>query len=773
MKGSRPRRRLALAVAPLAALSASLAGVHAAAGANPTIDVLSTRADLVAGDQALVAVALPSGVSPQSARVTLNGTDVTSEFALRPNGRFEGLLTGLTLGPNAVIAGVPGGAAELTITDHPIGGPVFSGPQIQPWTCQAGATDAKCDMPITYAYEYKNAVTGQFDSYDPANPPPAPEVASTTTDNGQTVPYIIRVETGYEDRDEYQIAVLFTPGAAWQPWAPQPQWDTKLEIPGGASCGVNHGTGTPPSVTDDTALSRGMMVAAPTLDNNGQNCNLIVQAEAVEMLKEHIVDAYGPIRYTIGSGCSGGSIYQQQVANAYPGLLDGILPMCSFPDSWSTSMDPADCALLLPYWNTPAALGDGWTGTQKAAVVDDSTESVCQSWVNVYMYSQGGNPSQTNSTIVPCGVGATQPGNKDTEYNAQTNPDGVRCDLQDYMPNMLGIRPPSVWDAQEKEVGHGFVNRPWDNTGVQYGLTALLAGTISPQQFTDLNAGVGCFDLDLNPISTRCVADPGALEGVYRSGGLNEANNLSAVPIIDLRGFDDSEIHSDFRSYVTRARLDADFGGHGNQAIWTGPVALEGFEGPNGSMAQQGFLMMDQWLSNIAADHSNLTQAQKVVKDRPAGATDTCFDAVGNPLPAQSACGTVYPYFGSPRIAAGEPFTDDIMKCQLQPLKQSDYPGITFTAAEWTALQQTFPTGVCDWKKAGVDQQPNPTWMTYQHPDGSVIYSGTPLGPAPVSQPVGAQPSVPDALWAPALLLTGVAAAGALLRFRRLDRTAV
>src|SRR3989475_4203755 len=52
-----------------------------------------------------------------------------------------------------------------------------------------------------------------------------------------------------------------------------------------------------------------------------------------------------PIRYTIGSGCSGGSIYQQQAANDYPGIFDGILPACSFPDSWSTAIEVVDCRL--------------------------------------------------------------------------------------------------------------------------------------------------------------------------------------------------------------------------------------------------------------------------------------------------------------------------------------------------------------------------------------------------------------------------------------------
>ena len=49
------------------------------------------------------------------------------------------------------------------------------------------------------------------------------------------------------------------------------------------------------------------------------------------MTKEHLVERYGTLRYTIGTGCSGGSLAQQWIANAYPGRLPG---------------DPAD--LLVP-----------------------------------------------------------------------------------------------------------------------------------------------------------------------------------------------------------------------------------------------------------------------------------------------------------------------------------------------------------------------------------------------------------------------------------------
>ena len=91
-----------------------------------------------------------------------------------------------------------------------------------------------------YEYQYKST-DGQLKPYDPANPPS--DVATTTTDEGVTVPFIIRIETGYQDRDQYKIAALFQPGEAWEPWAPQEQWNHKLLVTHGASCGVTYRPG--------------------------------------------------------------------------------------------------------------------------------------------------------------------------------------------------------------------------------------------------------------------------------------------------------------------------------------------------------------------------------------------------------------------------------------------------------------------------------------------------------------------------------------------------
>jgi hypothetical protein len=87
--------------------------------------------------------------------------------------------------------------------------------------------------------------------------------------------------------------------------------------------------------------------------------------------------------------------------------------------------------------------------------------------------------------------------------------------------------------------------------------------------------------------------------------------------------------------------------------------------------------------------------------------------------------------FGTPATVAGESIATDKERCQLQPLRRSDYYPIDFTDSQWAALKRTFPTGVCDWSRPGVSQQDTIPWQTYQQPDGRVIYGGEPLGMAP------------------------------------------
>jgi hypothetical protein len=708
----------------LVVLAALALAPAADAATAPTISVVSNRADLISGGDVLVKV------TPASAHVTLNGADVTSQLDA-VDGGLGGLITNLKLGPNTVTATAPSGAStSQTIDNHPIGGPVTSGPQIQPWACEQGATDSQCNKPTTYSYEYMSSVTGQMSPYDPSNPPS--DVANTTTQNGQTVPFIVRIETGYEDRDQYAIAVLFQPGKTWSAFHPQPQFVHKLLITHGASCGIEHQSGTAPSVTGDTvaggsptkALGMGFAVMSTALDNAGHNCSVATEAESLIMAKEHLIEQYGTLRYTIGTGCSGGSLAQQQISNAYPGIYQGILPQCSFPDNWSTGQQLAAYNLLRRYEEHPDQWGTGifWTPLQWAAVEGHPNHVNAIVFDTVYWTDLG----------VPDDGCAGVPADQD--YNAQTNPGGVRCTLADYMINVFGPRPEALWGPQEKQLGHGFAGLPLGDAGVQFGLDALKKGLITPAQFVDLNAKVGGVDIDINHTDERLAANEPALQRAYRSGSINETNNQKGLAIIDLRGPDPGAFHDAYRSWTIRARLEREEGHFPkNHVIWFGETPLIG--DPN--YTTQGLLAMDRWLDAVSKDHSAKTLEQKVADDRPADVHDQCSDIPDleqvNVPGVGPVCqlDAVQTKFSTPAMVAGESIATDINSCQLKPLTQADYYPITFTDDQWQQLRKAFAAGVCDWSKPGIGQQPTIPWQTYQSPDGSVIYGGQPLGPAP------------------------------------------
>jgi hypothetical protein len=679
-------------------------------GGLPQLVVLSNRADLVSGGDALVQVVLPARVDPATVRVSLNGADVRSD------GRYEGLVTGLAVGDNDLMATMRlGPTVHLTITNHPSGGPVFAGPQVQPWVCTSqpgfGApTDAQCDTAPAYSYVYMDAVSHTFKTYDPAAPAPASSIATTTTDQGATVPYIVRVEKGAMDRGLYDVAVLDNPSAAWAPWASQPGWNHKVLYQFGGGTAPWHTNGAPQNDVVDMALSRGFLVANNNLNIRGDDGNDVVSAEALTMLKEHIVEAYGPIRYTIGTGCSGGSIQQYVIASDYPGLLDGIQPNCSFQDSWTTANEVNDCHLLRHFFS-----GNGtFTTAQQAAVMDVRDPGVCLAWD--VSFAPVGIPSRVQNCHLQGTPFAAM------VYNASTNPTGVRCDLQDYQSAIWGFRP-----------GDGFARSPFANVGIQYGLQALTAGTITPDQFVALNTGVGGTDIDVNFTTERSQPDLVAQAIAYRTGQVTSGRELANVPIVDLRGSEHlfNDIHTDYHSYVMRARLDAANGGHGNQLIWTWDAALTPTNiAPPPSIALQSLLLVDHWLATIESDSRDVPLAQKVLDDKPATATDECF--IGPALTPQTnaaACAAAFPHFGDARLAAGESLLDNAMQCTLRPLDPTDYP-VTFTSAQWAALQQAFPGGVCDWTQPPVGFQPSIPWLTYAGGPG-----GQPLGRAPQSHP--------------------------------------
>ena len=719
-------RRVSLGVVGALLLTAmSPVATRAAADTRVEIRVLSNRADLVSGGDALVEIAL-TAEADGPLTVERDGTDISAAFERRANGRIIGLVDGLADGTNVITATFPDGSgARLAITNHPIGGPVFSGPQVQPWVCETERAelgppqDEQCNAPTTVKLLYKSTSGAGFLPYDPAAPPP--DVAEVTTDEGVTVPYVVRRERGTINRAIYEFAVLVDPTKPWEPWAPQAAWNEKLYyyFDGGAAPQRRQGT-LLDEVMIDRALRRGYVVAYATLNRFGFNTNSVTSAETALMVKEKIVETLGPIRFTIGQGGSGGSIQQHLIAEGYPGLLDGIQVGASFQDVWTANSEAQDCSLLVRYftetspqlWLDPA---------QQAAVAGTADElpGTCRAIIAFWLDRLLGNPVEGLACHNSNGVG---PGTPQTwAYHPELNPTGARCTLQDHQIAMFGRRPPEVWSDAERAAG-GFANRPYDNVGIQYGLQALEDGVISIEQFLDLNEKIGGRDIDGGWQAARSEADPLALGVAYRTGQVNSGRGLASTPTFDLRNCSNNEFHTCFHTFVMRARVEKTNGNADGHVIFlqeSNDLSLP---------------LLDPWVTDIKADPTGDSLPAKVSRHRPADAVDSCW-IDDQQVTDMTTCRDANPYFGLPRLAAGGPFTDDVLKCQLRTPSRTDY-GVTFDDEQWERLRAMFPAGVCDWSKPSVGFQPSVPWLTFLGANGEAVPGGAELGPPPTSEPL-------------------------------------
>ena len=373
-QGGCSRRAAAMLLAPSAA--------EAARQQAPTakVEVLSNRADLISAGDALVRLELPARrrrVEGHGARRHARRHQARSPSA--PNGKFEGLVTGLDVGRTTLTARYAGTTiGTLVVTNHPNGGPVFSGPQVKPWVCQEGAVDAQCNQPPSYEYQYKTS-DGSFAEYDPENPPD--DVATTTTDQGKEVPYIVRIETGYQARDQYRIAALYDPAKPWKPWAPQDGYNGKVLITHGASCGIERQAGSAPDVMNDAALSRGYAVMSTALNNAGHNCNIVTQAESMVMAKERIVEQYGadPLhdRHGLLGRLAHPAAGRQRLPRHLPGHPAGVLASPTRGRPASSSPPTTSCASTsrTPPSGRPASCGSRSRSARSRAIPTTSTRS--------------------------------------------------------------------------------------------------------------------------------------------------------------------------------------------------------------------------------------------------------------------------------------------------------------------------------------------------------------------------------------------------------------
>jgi len=67
------------------------------------------------------------------------------------------------------------------------------------------------------------------------------------------------------------------------------------------------------------------------------------------MGKEHFIETFGVPLFTLSMGGSGGAYTSLQVADAFPGLIDGLVITATFPDALSIAVAGLDAHLLSHY----------------------------------------------------------------------------------------------------------------------------------------------------------------------------------------------------------------------------------------------------------------------------------------------------------------------------------------------------------------------------------------------------------------------------------------
>jgi hypothetical protein len=690
------------------------------------IKTLSARAFAASGGDVLIEVKVPRHVRHKDLVVRLNGEDVSGAFRAESSRRLRGLVTGLKEGRNVVTVGARYHHRnvhfeKLEITNFPISGEILA-PHQRPWVCETeasglGAPPAQgpCAAQTRYEWFYRST-SGALLALPSTTPPFPSDVATTTTIDGVTVPYIVRVESGVINESIYRIAILDDPtNPIANPWSggkkPGPGWNGKLfyHFLGGCGPGFRSGRNVATSAINisdtvsvrDEPIRLGFAVALGSRNTLGTGCDDIVSAETVMMIKERFIEQYGLPKFTIGLGSSGGAMQQHLIAHNYPGLLDALTPVRSYPDTITVVTDVIDCGLLNNYFNTMTNPGD-WPGARRSKVdgypVDPQDRTNCTGW-NAFARDWPG-PTNGFDAVVPLGA----------RYDPVTNPGGARGTFQDGIVSALGIDPKT-----------GFARQPYDNVGIQYGLQALNSGAITKQEFLDLNEKIGGLDIDGNFVSARSEGDSRAVERAYRTGRVNDGENL-VLPIIQYRNYVDfaNDIHTFHRTFAMFARLEKSNGTTDNVVRWTMPQA------GTVNFMRMALLAHNEWLENIAADGAHGSYAAKVIRNRPATLNNACWDAAGvmheQPVSptAPGVCNSLYPVHADPRISAGGPVAGDVLKCRLKPVDFGDY-GVSFSDDEEARLKAIFPKGVCDWSKPGVNQRPQlDTWLAYPRPGHAV-----------------------------------------------------
>jgi hypothetical protein len=522
-------------------------------GRGLSIETLSSAPNQVSGGDVLVRIHVPEGHSLESLRVLRNGEDVTDLFAPEA-GRdgLVGLVDGLELDYNLLtVFPTPAGGqvARRLVKNHPISGPIFSGPQQQPFVCTTarfglgqplvdnleaigipvaleepdgnypkddhGYPTAEADIvgwskncaaETHIEYRYRTAAGSFFPLADPTAPLPE-NIARTTTLDGMEVPYIVRLERGTINRFLYSVAML-APTSEANPFQPDDSlWNGRLvfAFEGGVAIGRTQGTMRTSRMLPPDLLSLGYAVVTSSGLRTSTHYNLQLGGETALMLKEHFIETHSVPLYTVAVGGSGGAIQQYLYGQNHPGLLDAAIPQYSYSDMVTQTIHVADCELLEHYFDVIDAGNPKWLDVEIRQAIqglnaswhpENQSADEADQWNMLYLlYATLGIPLADRAFSPPEPPALTECRRAWFGLSPLLlNPTFTTVeDLDKLAQGVEGVEW-THWADLVNIYGvddYGFARVPWDNVGVQYGLQALRDGVITPEEFLHLNANVG------------------------------------------------------------------------------------------------------------------------------------------------------------------------------------------------------------------------------------------------------------------------------------------
>ena len=555
---------------------------------------------------------------------------------------------------------------------------------------------------------------------------------------------LFRAEQGTINRFIYTIVMPIKPEEVGDRLA-KSQWNNRLvyQFNGGSGIGFRQGRQKTYKVMQRQVdqLLDGYAIISSSGNKTSYTYNMLLAEDTARRVKKQFTSLYGEPLYTVGVGGSGGGLAQYLIAQNSTGILDGLLPLYSYPDMISQTTYALDCDLLNNYFTFRADNRKAWRDWDRRRLIEGMNA------INDF----------------PQRAGFLQPLNQLMAGFVPSFPDGNSECINGYFglsayinnPKQGFLRPLfaesvveqnnwSYWQDMKHVLGtdkQGFGRSTWDNVGVQYGLNALLDNKISIEEFFDINYNIGAWKSQptmqvehiITPLgphkplwlslwgseniyeanhgpAQRHTASLEAIEAAYRSGQVFIGK--VDLPIIDARHYLENELdmHHMSASFYSRLRIDKANGNHKNHIIW---VAHKDHD-----PTQDAFAMIDKWLLNLK-QNPNLS----VIEAKPQELGDTCFEADGSTYAkgedvfdgkwnqkSDGACQSRFPMFSTSRIESGGPWAGDIFKCHLIDVETAIEKGMYGTHPITKLAEQlktVFPHGVCDYEQGDMGRPSN------------------------------------------------------------------